>query len=131
MSEDADVAAGEARIRRALRVSLAIIGCLAVVIGVVIYLTGGQDEADVVAERPVTGPQIQRSETLETPALLFTDITQSANIDFSHETEADADGARLARDTTVADGDVAIASSQVSPGEVSDGDVAVAGGVGV
>lgn len=91
MSEDADVAAGEARIRRALRLSLAIIGCLAVVIGVVFYLTGGQDEPDVVTERPQTGPQIQRSETLETPALLFTDITQSANIDFSHETGAYGD----------------------------------------
>ena len=88
---DEDVAAGEARIRRALRLSLVIIAGLVVVIGGVVYLTGGEEEAEVVVESEVTGPQIPRSETFATPELLFTDITQAANIDFSHETGAYGD----------------------------------------
>ena len=79
---------GEARIRRALRVSLLAGIAIAAIIGVTLWLTGRSGDQDVVDEHQVVGPTQRPTTGPVLPALPFTDITARSGIDFVHETGA-------------------------------------------
>ena len=80
--------AGEARIRRALLRSLGGLAILAVA-GVAVYLaTRLSAPPEIVEEAEVSGPKPAPRTTIQPPAIQFTDITQSAGIDFVHENGA-------------------------------------------
>lgn len=79
---------GEARIRRALRVSLLAGVAIAVIAGVALWLTGHAGDPDVVDEHEVVGPTLRPTTGPVLPTLPFTDITAKAGIDFVHETGA-------------------------------------------
>ena len=79
---------GEARIRRALRVSLLAGVAIVAITGVTLWLTGRSGDQDVVDEHEVVGPTLRPATGPVLPALPFTDITAKSGIDFVHETGA-------------------------------------------
>lgn len=88
-------AAGEDRIRRALRLSLWVAG--AVVVIATVWLTMRESADEAPAEHRPTGPHMPVGTTSTVPRIAFTDITSQAGVDFVHE--PGAYGARLLPET--------------------------------
>jgi len=79
---------GEARIRRALKLSLGVAaGIVLAVAATVLWLRGGQ-EAPASPDAVQQGPQPPAPQTVAAPSIPFTDITTEAGIDFVHRTGA-------------------------------------------
>ena len=80
MSDDG---AGEARIRRALVVSLAVGGVAAAAL-VVFLLVPRESGSETVPDITPTGPTLPNARNVEAPRIVFTDIATEAGIDFTH-----------------------------------------------
>ena len=83
--------AGEARIRRALKVSLGIAAGLALLATAAVLLLRSDEESADTPDAVPTGPQLPAMQSVRTPAIAFTDITAEAGIDFVHRTGAYGD----------------------------------------
>ena len=81
-------AAGEARIRRGLRLSLWIAAGLALVAVAAFLLLRGDEDAPASTEAVQAGPQLPATPAVAVPSMPFTDITAEAGIDFLHRTGA-------------------------------------------
>ena len=80
--------AGEARIRRALKLSVAVAAAIVLVAAAtILWLRGGQ-EAPTSPEAIQAGPQLPAPQTVAAPSIPFTDIAADAGIDFVHRTGA-------------------------------------------
>ena len=78
---------GEARIRRALLISLAVAGLAAAVVAVLV-LGSREDGAEAPMDAAPTGAVLPRVRTVEVPRIFFTDVATEAGIDFEHESGA-------------------------------------------
>ena len=79
---------GEARIRRALLVSLAIAGVAALGIVIVVLANRSGDSAEVVDDLAPAGPVLPTARPVAVPRIVFTDVSQEAGVDFAHVTGA-------------------------------------------
>ena len=80
--------AGEARIRRALKLSGAVaVAIVLVAAATILWLRPGQ-EAPPSPDAIQAGPQLPAPPTVAAPSIPFTDITAAAGIDFVHRTGA-------------------------------------------
>ena len=80
-----DTERDEARIRQAFRRSLIAIAAV-IVVGLLVLLgkSFNQPAPEPIEHRETTGPSSIKRDTLSTPDLVFTDISSSAGLDFSH-----------------------------------------------
>ena len=74
---------GEARIRRALVISLAVAAVAAAAI-IVLVLMRADDRAETASDLVPVGPALPSTRTVEAPRIVFTDVAAEAGIDFSH-----------------------------------------------
>ena len=88
MTDPSTPAAGEARIRKALWGSLAVVLLAAVAVGVALALRQPPTTEDRGEGPKVLGPTTRPAEAAGAPPLPFTDITAQAGIDFVHENGA-------------------------------------------
>ena len=79
---------GEARIRRALLVSLAIAGVVALGIVVVVLANRDGDATDVPDDLAPAGPVLPTAQPVSVPRIVFTEVSEEAGIDFEHVTGA-------------------------------------------
>ena len=79
---------GEARIRRALLVSLAIAGVVALGIVVVVLANRDGDATDVTDDLAPAGPVLPTAQPISVPRIVFTEVSEEAGIDFEHVTGA-------------------------------------------
>ena len=79
--------AGEARIRRALKLSLGVAVSL-VLVAAAVFLLRRDDDTAQSPEALQGGPQLPETPTVAAPSIPFTDITAEAGIDFLHRTGA-------------------------------------------
>ena len=77
---------GEARIRRAFRVSLVVAGTIAAVVAVTLWYTARGPTQDAPADHEVVGPSTPATATQALPTVAFTDIAEQVGIDFVHDT---------------------------------------------
>ena len=80
--------AGEARIRRALGISLALAAAVGVVVAIAWWLSSRDGPADMPDEHEVVGPSTPINPGPAPPTVPFTDVTTLAGIDFTHESGA-------------------------------------------
>ena len=80
--------AGEARIRRALGISLALAAAVGVVVAIAWWLSSRDGPADMPDEHEVVGPSTPINPGSTPPTVPFTDVTTLAGIDFTHESGA-------------------------------------------
>ena len=80
--------AGEARIRRALGISLALAAAVGVVAAIAWWLSSRDGPADMPDEHQVVGPSTPINPGPTPPTVPFTDVTTLAGIDFAHESGA-------------------------------------------
>ena len=78
---------GEARIRRALWISLGLAGVLGLAVAVVILTSRLEPEVEPADLAPA-GRVLPAAPTVDVPRIAFTDVTAEAGIDFEHETGA-------------------------------------------
>jgi hypothetical protein len=81
-------ARGEEQVKRALVISLAAFAVIATVVLVVVWSMREPQEQIAVEERKVSGPRMAADVSVEIPAIVFTDVTAAAGIDFVHENGA-------------------------------------------
>ena len=79
---------GEARIRRALLVSLAIAGVVALGIVVVVLANRNGDSTDVPDDLAPAGPVLPTAQPVAVPRVVFTEVSEQAGVDFEHVTGA-------------------------------------------
>ena len=79
---------GEARIRRALLVSLSVAAVVALGIMVVVLASRDEDGAEVQEDLAPEGPVLPTARPVAVPRIVFTDVAQEAGIDFEHVTGA-------------------------------------------
>ena len=80
--------AGEARIRRALKLSLGVAAGVALVALATVLWLRRDDDAPASPDAVQQGPQLPTTQTVPAPSIPFTDITVEAGIDFVHSTGA-------------------------------------------
>ncbi|MYE25155.1 MAG: hypothetical protein F4Y01_14635, partial [Gammaproteobacteria bacterium] len=80
--------AGEARIQRALKLSLGVAAGLALVTAAAVLLLRREEDTQASPEAVQAGPQLPRAPAVDAPAMPFTDVTAEAGIDFLHRTGA-------------------------------------------
>ena len=80
--------AGEARIQRALKLSLGVAAGLALVTAAAVLLVRRDEDAQTSPEAVQAGPQLPKAPAVAAPAMPFTDVTAEAGIDFVHRTGA-------------------------------------------
>ena len=80
--------AGEARIQRALKLSLGVAAGLALVTAAVVLLLRREEDTQTSLEAVPAGPQLPKAPAVDAPAMPFTDVTAEAGIDFVHRTGA-------------------------------------------
>ncbi|MDE0007357.1 MAG: VCBS repeat-containing protein, partial [Gammaproteobacteria bacterium] len=80
--------AGEARIQRALKLSLGVAAGLALVTAAAVLLLRRDEDAQTSPEAVQAGPQLPKAPAVAAPAMPFTDVTAEAGIDFVHRTGA-------------------------------------------
>ena len=79
---------GEARIRRALLVSLGVAGVVALGIVVVVLASRDEDGTEVQGDLAPDGPVLPTARPVAVPRIVFTDVARQAGIDFQHVTGA-------------------------------------------
>ena len=79
---------GEARIRRALLVSLGIASAVALGIVVVVLASRDEDGAETPEDLAPDGPVLPTARAVAVPRIVFTDVARPAGIDFQHVTGA-------------------------------------------
>ena len=88
MADTPTPAEGEARIRKALWASLAVVLLVAVVVVAALVFRQTPTTEDGGSETNVVGPTTSGAQTVNAPPIPFTDITTEAGIDFVHENGA-------------------------------------------
>ena len=79
---------GEARIRRALKLSLGVAAGLALVVVATILLLQRDEGTPATPDAVPAGPTLPTTPAINVPSIPFTDITAEAGIDFLHRTGA-------------------------------------------
>ncbi|MCY3811487.1 MAG: CRTAC1 family protein [Gammaproteobacteria bacterium] len=79
---------GEARIRRALLISLAIAGVVALGIVIVVFASRDENGTEVPDDLAPGGPVLPTAEPVAVPRVVFTEVARQAGIDFQHVTGA-------------------------------------------
>jgi len=86
--EDLQEEGDDSAVGRAFKVSAVIILCLAAMVMIGIYLFNEQEQAPVIIETPLDVPTVRDETSIVIPELPFTDITDTAGINFQHENGA-------------------------------------------
>lgn len=86
--EDLQEEGDDSAVGRAFKVSAVIILCLAAIVMIGIYLFNEQEQAPVIIETPLDVPTVRDETSIVIPELPFTDITDTAGINFQHENGA-------------------------------------------
>ena len=81
------VVADDSVIGKAFRWSLLVIVVIGVVVGLIVYLNREKEGGTTVQQDPLVLPQGQRRDA-KPPTVRFTEITEAAGIDFTHESGA-------------------------------------------